>query len=983
MKKLKILALLGAIICAMVAFVACGKEGLSTPYGMTVDEDNRLSWTAVEDARTYVLDIKNVDNGEREEETSKKAYFSLSDLEEGDYEIRIKAISGGSSKRESKWSKVLEFHKDYESGCIYTLINNNREYELTKAGRAQGEVLLEDEYRGKPVTRIADAAFKGSGRVTSIIVGKNVETIGASAFYNCSKLTSVTLPEGLKSMGTSVFQACRVLKEVNIPEGVTTIPEYAFAYCRALEEIELSDKTVVISESAFSDCSQLKSIEIPDTVTSIGPYAFAACYTAPKTTTNGATGETVVIEEATGLTSVKIGSGVKTIDEGAFFRCGLLEEVVFAENCQVETFGDLIFSNCDALESIVIPSTVTDIGEDAFYKCVKLDNVVITGELKHIGVNAFGNTKLWEDTIKSGQPFVYADKWLVGCVDVVKLLLKTITLTELKDVEGNVIGSLKSDIVGIADKVFAGCPELNFVSLPKSLKYVGEGAFRECVKLYTVQMSDNSVVEIGDNAFRKCEFLTHVVLGQGLEKIGSYAFYKCSNLNGGEDMIPDSVIKIGTSAFKDTDLWNDTEALKENGGIVYAGNWVVGFNTQGLTTGTLKADTVGISDYAFYECTSLQSLIRLEEVKYIGRGAFYGCTSLATASLRNIKAIDEYTFYKCTSLFRIELPVRLETIGRSAFYKCEMLDALDLSKTRVNFIDKYAFYGCFNIKTLDLGENLTEISDYAFYKCTSLTELTLPDTITTIGTKAFYKCEGLVDLTLGEQVTTIGDYAFHGCSSLTKIVLPDSVKTLGRNAFYKATAVTEIDFGNGVETIGDYAFYGLENVSLLTLPESVNDIGRYAFKGWLGLKAINLRGSIEKMGQHAFYGCKNATIYVDAKEIPTLWDARWNSSYRPVIWGCEFSEDGKYVLSVKVGENTLSNAYELNVITAPESEDLFFVGWATSKDGEVVYAAKDFAEIPHGTTVYAVWSEDKTDIPEEEEEVTDSVDSADSVESAE
>ena len=86
---------------------------------------------------------------------------------------------------------------------------------------------------------------------------------------------------------------------------------------------------------------------------------------------------------------------------------------------------------------------------------------------------------------------------------------------------------------------------------------------------------------------------------------------------------------------------------------------------------------------------------------------------------------------------------------------------------------------------------------------------------------------------------------------------------------------------------------------------------------------------------------------------------------------------------MKVGENTLSNAYEVNVITAPESEDLFFVGWATSKDGEVVYAAKDFAEIPHGTTVYAVWSEDKTDIPEEEEEVTDSVDSADSVESAE
>ncbi|MFQ7079372.1 MAG: leucine-rich repeat domain-containing protein [Christensenellaceae bacterium] len=124
-------------------------------------------------------------------------------------------------------------------------------------------------------------------------------------------------------------------------------------------------------------------------------------------------------------------------------------------------------------------------------------------------------------------------------------------------------------------------------------------------------------------------------------------------------LIPDSVTSIGSDAFKETGLWDSPD----DSGVVYAGNWVVGFNGSNLGSISLKKETAGIADYAFYRCTTLETVSGLANAKYIGRGAFYGCTALATVTLnRNLKTIEDYTFYKCSSLFSIGLPATLKTI---------------------------------------------------------------------------------------------------------------------------------------------------------------------------------------------------------------------------------------------------------------------------------------------------------------------------------
>ena len=188
MKKPKIVVALVLMICFLLSvFAACGTSTLPVPTGIDVDSvDYTMTWEAVPQARRYAVDIKDVDDGEYSKNTtSREEKFSLSELGDGDYEIRIKALGDGKVYQDSEWSEVYYFHKEKESGCIYTLIDNDTAYQLTKAGTATGDLVIEDVYRGKPVTKIADAAFRGITDITSVVVGKNVTSIGANAFFNC------------------------------------------------------------------------------------------------------------------------------------------------------------------------------------------------------------------------------------------------------------------------------------------------------------------------------------------------------------------------------------------------------------------------------------------------------------------------------------------------------------------------------------------------------------------------------------------------------------------------------------------------------------------------------------------------------------------------------------------------------------------------------------------------------------------------------
>ena len=258
MKKTRLLLLLicAVITCAIsiVMFTACGSE-LDKPDVIRLDMDTQtISWDKIPGAIGYSVTI-----GDKEKVTKTNSY-SLVSLEPGDYVIKIKALGDGDTATDSEVI-TYEYTREYETGLIYKLINNNKEYQLTAVGAASGDVVMEDTYRGKPVTSIAPSALANNGKITSFTVGKNIKSIPKKAFYNCNALVSVTIPNTVTSIAENAFQSCRALTSVVLPESITVINDFTFSYCRALESVTFSSATTRIGDYAFSDCSALKKIE--------------------------------------------------------------------------------------------------------------------------------------------------------------------------------------------------------------------------------------------------------------------------------------------------------------------------------------------------------------------------------------------------------------------------------------------------------------------------------------------------------------------------------------------------------------------------------------------------------------------------------------------------------------------------------------------------------------------------------------------------
>jgi hypothetical protein len=89
------------------------------------------------------------------------------------------------------------------------------------------------------------------------------------------------------------------------------------------------------------------------------------------------------------LKSVRIGNGVTTIGNYAFYYCHSLASVTIPNS--VTTISTNAFERCYSLTSVTIPNGVTTIGNNAFYYCYGLTSVTIPNGVTTIGNNAFNN----------------------------------------------------------------------------------------------------------------------------------------------------------------------------------------------------------------------------------------------------------------------------------------------------------------------------------------------------------------------------------------------------------------------------------------------------------------------------------------------------------------------------------------------------------------------------------------------------------------
>ncbi|MBQ8319307.1 MAG: leucine-rich repeat domain-containing protein [Clostridia bacterium] len=948
MKKFRLFIFISLIVCLFLAVTGCA-PALSCPTNVKIDSDTLiLSWNKVEEAEYYTISI----NGE-ENDSSKNSY-ALERLSEGTYQVKVKACGDG--HRDSVWTETIEFKREAEPGMVFKLINNNTEYELSNIGTAVGDIVVPDEYRGKPVTSIGKKAFAQKPKLTSITLGPNIRTIGEQAFYKCLYLKTANIPAGVTSIGKKAFQSCSVLEsDIVIPEGVTEIAEGTFGYCRALKNVKIGSNVKKIDLSAFTDCDNLSKIEIPDSVETIGEYAFSACVSA---------------------TELILGDGVKSIGKNAFYQCTALTKIELSEN--VETIGEYAFANCSEVTEVTMEDKVTSIGIGAFMDCVKLATFDLSDGLQTIGYDSILRTAIWT----AADNIVYLDEdWLVDC--------------KIKDAATY---QVKDGTIGIGSGAFIGCNTFTQMFLPDSVEIIDSLAFAGCANLNAV-VTGSSVERIGSQAFYYCTKLQTVKLGHwdfeeealtasSLKTIENHAFYKCELLK--EIEIPDTVEKIGSYAFRKSGIYTAS-----GNGLVYADNWLVDWNGDimlffkmfgGSTDYVVEEGTVGVAEYALYRCQDIVGITFPESTTKIGRAAFYEASKLQKVVLPStLKRIEEYTFYSCPYLFDIEIPEGVEFIGRSAFYQSSFLgcttelredgyyyvadrEATFVIPDSVEVIEDYAFYRCgymvpdaetgeeipYGVDHMVIGDGVKSIGLNAFNKFVSLKTLTIGDGMETIGQKAFYRCSSLETVDLGSSVQTIGIRAFYECKNLKSVTIPGSVVDFGKYAFYNCEALEDLTLSEGLTTISDYAFSGCKSLKKVTLPSSLTSIGKFAFRN-CALSSIVIPEEIVSISNHAFYRCNELTVYAEASSVPETWGNRWNSSYCAAVWGVNLSSEG-YVVSLEKTADTLTNVNEMTEFNAPERDGYVFAGWLTVENGTADdVLVGEIAEVADGTMLYAYW----------------------------
>ena len=312
------------------------------------------------------------------------------------------------------------------------------------------------------VTHIADDAFQGNRKVTSIILPNSVTSIGVSAFAGCSRLETITIPNSVTSIGEQAFSSCSKLKSIVIPDSVTSIGKQAFWGCTRLETITIPNSVTSIGEQAFSSCSKLKSIVIPDSVTSIGKQAFWGC---------------------TGLKNITIPDSVTSIGEWAFHDCTGLKSVTIPDS--VTSIGEWAFRGCSGLETIIIPNSMTSIGVSAFAGCTGLKSITIPDSVTSIEKSAFRGCSNLE-SISLPESVTSIGEWAFeGC-------------TGLK----NII--IPDSVTSIGGWAFEGCSNLESISLPDSVTSIGDCAFKGCSGLSSITISA-SVTKIDWSVFSGCD----------------------------------------------------------------------------------------------------------------------------------------------------------------------------------------------------------------------------------------------------------------------------------------------------------------------------------------------------------------------------------------------------------------------------------------------------------------------------------------------
>ena len=396
------------------------------------------------------------------------------------------------------------------------------------------------EMDGYPVYALGPDACSRNDFIEEIICPDSIEAIGSCAFRFCPNLRKVVFPDSVSTFSSSWLSHCPSIEEIVLPglldkiepsvfdnEGlrrlrvgrnVSVIVPGAFekthlevleldprnpflktdgnalysfdgsvliALCRPVEHLSIAEGCEKIAKKACCNIHSLQSAELPSTLTVVGKFAFAH----------------------SGLQRAVLPASIRVISEKAFFHCRNLRQIALNEGL-VRIEGSAFEES--SLESLHIPSTIEELGSFI----VARSNVVASGENATISI---------DERSKS--------LFLDGSGGLYRRLEDGVHLVQLIDEECIAFEGHRETRF-IDDRAFALHKALQSAAFHEGLECIGASAFRVCSHLRSITLPD-SVRVIGEEAFLDTN-LESIRIPASLETLGENAIVTAGARHLGE-----------------------------------------------------------------------------------------------------------------------------------------------------------------------------------------------------------------------------------------------------------------------------------------------------------------------------------------------------------------------------------------------------------------------------------------------------------------
>ena len=485
------------------------------------------------------------------------------------------------------------------------------------------------------VTGIGDEAFKDCDGLTSLTLESTTPLeVGEDAFEGVPADITVNVPAEAKEAYSSspdwkdftaiqmmpliIDGICYELDPNTYYAKVVALPQGKYKGNIVLpEEVTFEGvkyKVGQIGKGAFARCGELESLSLPATINEIEDMAIVGNprlisinvaelnlkYSDKEGVLFNASGNTLLIYPTGRYGGYSVPEGTKRIEHHAFIGADL--KMMFLPE-SLEEIGSFAFDQTSLLWMGIKANTPPAADDMAFYGVNNMIPIYVADE----SIDAYKEAKEWKE-------FSNIVKGIVRNVSIGDLIYDLYRWDKTAEVVGTVEDN-PTGMIEIPEQIevafeLAGVPARRTDAAhmpqggeptPSSVKYrvvsIGNEAFYLKIRLGGVTIP-GSVKTIGEYAFYGCTKLSFAHFNEGLEEVKDCAFAKCLNIHNWD--FPTSLVTIGSHAFAGSAV----EDLYIPDNVQY------------------------IHGYAFLDCRDLKWAEIGEGVRFMGDCVFKNCTEL-------------------------------------------------------------------------------------------------------------------------------------------------------------------------------------------------------------------------------------------------------------------------------------------------------------------------------------------------------------------